>query len=93
MIELVETVMRAIPVESRTILECRENEGDDYRRHRRGDSRWEGYRSSNEIRFLGSTDYQGRTMREGSAKKNSYWKSRNGRTNINMEGQRSNAIV
>ena len=28
-------------------------------------------------------------MREGSAKKNSYGKSRNGRTNINMEGQRS----
>ena len=31
----------------------------------------EGYRGSNEIRFLGSADYQGRTMREGSAKKNS----------------------
>ena len=30
-------------------------------------------------------------MREGSAKKNSYGKSRNGRTNINMEGQRRNA--
>ena len=30
-------------------------------------------------------------MREGSVKKNSYGKSRNGRTNINMEGQRSNA--
>ena len=30
-------------------------------------------------------------MREGSAKNNSYVKSRNGRTNINMEGQRSNA--
>ena len=30
------------------------------------------------------------TMREGSAEKNSYGKSRNGRTNINMEGQRSN---
>ena len=29
-------------------------------------------------------------MREGSVKKNSYGKSRNGRTNINMEGQRSN---
>ena len=29
-------------------------------------------------------------MREGSAKKNSYGKSRNGRTNINMEGQSSN---
>ena len=29
-------------------------------------------------------------MREGSAKKNSYGKNRNGRTNINMEGQRSN---
>ena len=29
-------------------------------------------------------------MWEGSAKKNSYGKSRNGRTNINMEGQRSN---
>ena len=29
-------------------------------------------------------------MREGSAKKNSYGKSSNGRTNINMEGQRSN---
>ena len=40
--------------------------------------------------FFGSADYQGRTMREGSAKKNSYGKSRNGRTNINMEGQRSN---
>ena len=65
--------------------------GGDYRRHRRGDSRWEGYRGSNEIRFLGSADYQGRIMREGSAKKNSYGKSRNGRTNINMEGQRSNA--
>ena len=30
-------------------------------------------------------------MREGSAKKNSNGKSRNGRTNINMEGQRNNA--
>ena len=70
--------------------QCRENKCDDYRRHRRGDSRWEGYRGSNEIRFLGSADYQGRTMREGSAKKNSYGKSRNGRTNINMEEQRSN---
>ena len=30
-------------------------------------------------------------MREGSAKKNSYGKSHNGRTNINMEGQMSNA--
>ena len=30
-------------------------------------------------------------MREGSAKKNTYGKSRNGRTNINMEGQRSMA--
>ena len=30
-------------------------------------------------------------MREGSAKENSYGKSRNGRNNINMEGQRSNA--
>ena len=30
-------------------------------------------------------------MREGSAKKNSYEKSHNGRTNINMEGQRRNA--
>ena len=30
-------------------------------------------------------------MREGSAKKNSYGKSRNGRTNINLEGQRNNA--
>ena len=29
-------------------------------------------------------------QREGSAKKNSYGKSRNGRTNINMEGQRNN---
>ena len=29
-------------------------------------------------------------MREGSAKKNSYGKSRNGRTNLSMEGQRSN---
>ena len=29
-------------------------------------------------------------MREGRAKKNSYGKSRNGRTNINMEGPRSN---
>ena len=29
-------------------------------------------------------------MREGSVKKNSYGKSRNGRTNITMEGQRSN---
>ena len=44
----------------------------------------------NEIRFIGSADYEGRTMREGSAKKNSYGKSRSGRTNINMEGQRSN---
>ena len=48
-------------------------------RHRRRDSRWEGYRGSNDI------------MREGSAKKNSYGKSRNGKTNINMERQRSNA--
>ena len=40
--------------------------------------------------FSGSADYQGRTMREGSAKNNSCGKSRNGRTNINMEGQRSN---
>ena len=48
----------------------------------RGDSRWEGYRGSNKICFLGSADYRGRTMREGSAKKNSYWKSRNGRTSI-----------
>ena len=31
------------------------------------------------------------TMREGSAKKNNFGKSRNGRTNINVEGQRSNA--
>ena len=75
---------------SRTIPECREHEGDDYRIHRRGDSGWEGYRGSNEIRLRGSADYQGRTMREGSAKKNSYGKSRNGRNNINMEGQRSN---
>ena len=30
--------------------------GGDYRRHRRSDSRWEGYRGSNEIRFLGSAD-------------------------------------
>ena len=30
-------------------------------------------------------------MPEGSAKKNSYGKTRNGRTNINMEGQRSMA--
>ena len=30
-------------------------------------------------------------MREGGAKKNSYGQSRNGRTNITMEGQRSNA--
>ncbi len=37
-----------------------------------------------EIRFIGSADYEGRTMREGSAKKNSYGRSRN------MEGQRSN---
>ena len=29
-------------------------------------------------------------MREGSAKTKFYWKSRNGRTNLNMEGQRSN---
>ena len=78
--------------ESRTVPECREHEGDDYRIHRRGDSRWEGYRGSNEIRFLRNADYQGRTMREGSAKKNRYGKSRNGRTNINMEGQRNNAV-
>ena len=45
---------------------------------------------SNEIRFRWSVDYQGRTMREESAKKNIYGKCRNGRTNINMEGQRSN---
>ena len=61
--------------------------------HRRGDSRWEGNKGSNEIRFIGSADYQGRTMRERSAKKNSYGKIRNGRTNINMEGQRNNAGV
>ena len=67
-----------------TIPECRENEGDDNMRYRRGDSVWEGYRGSNEIRFLGSA------MREGSAKKNSYGKCRNWRTNINMKGQRSN---
>ena len=30
-------------------------------------------------------------MREGSPKKNRYGKIRNGRTTINMEGQRSNA--
>ena len=43
---------------------------------------------SNEICFLGNADYRGRTMREGSAKKNNYGKSRNGGrpTNINMEG-------
>ena len=40
----------------------------------------EGYRGSNEIRYLGSADNQGRTMREGSAKKYSY-----GRTEINMD--------
>ena len=74
-----------------TIPECRENEGDDYSGYRRGDSRWEGYRGSNKRCFLGSADYHGRTMREGSAKKNRYGKSRNGRNNINMEGQRSNA--
>ena len=62
-----------------------------HRIHRRGDSRWEGYRGSNEICFLGSADYRGRTMREGSAKKYSNGKSRNGRTNTNVEGQRSNA--
>ena len=79
------------PIEASAMTwNCKENEGDDYRRHRRGDSGWEGYRGSNEIRFLWSADYQGRTMREGSAKKNSYGKSRNGRTNITMEGQRSN---
>ena len=32
-------------------------------------------------------------MREGSAKKNSYGKSRNVRTNINMEGQRSRGLT
>ena len=51
----------------------------------------EGYRGSNKIRFLGSADYLGRTMREGSAKKNIYGKLRNRRTNINMEGRRTNA--
>ena len=30
-------------------------------------------------------------MREGSAKRNSYGNGRTGRTNINVEGQRSNA--
>ena len=30
-------------------------------------------------------------MQEGNAKKNSYGKSRNGRTNVNVGGQRSNA--
>ena len=40
--------------------------------------------------FLWSAGYRGRTMRDGSAKKNSYGKSRNGGTNINMEGQKSN---
>ena len=58
--------------------------------HRRGDSIWEGYRGSNKSCLLGSADYRGRTVREGSAKTNSDGKSRNGRTNINMEGQRSN---
>ena len=42
-------------------------------------------------KILGNADYRGRTMREGSAKKNSYVKSRNGRTNINFEGHRNNA--
>ena len=40
--------------------------------------------------LLVSADYRGRTVRERSAKKNSYGKIRNGRTNINMEGKRSN---
>ena len=53
------------------------------------DGKPEGYRGSNEIRFLGSVNDQGRNMREGRAKTNSYGKSRNGRANINMEGQRS----
>ena len=70
---------------------CMENEGDEFRRHQRGVNRREGYRGCNEIHFLMSADFQGRTMREGSTKKNSYGKSRNGRTNINMEGQRRNA--
>ena len=34
-----------------------------------------------------------KSIREGSSKKNSYGKCRNGRTNINMEGQRSSAGV
>ena len=62
-----------------------------YRRHRRDDRRWLGYRGSKENRFLGRADYQGRTMPEESAKKYSYGKGRNGRTNVNLEGQRSNA--
>ena len=88
LIALVERVRRAS--EKAGLYMNVENEGDDNRRHRIGDSGWEGFRGSNEIRFLGSADYQGRTMREGSAKKNCYGKSRNGRTNINMEGQGSN---
>ena len=48
-------------------------------------------RYADETTLLGKVNYRGRTMREGSAKKNSYGKSRNGRTNINMEGQRRNA--
>ena len=42
--------------------------------------------SSNENRFLGRADYQGWTMREESAKNNSYGKNRNERTNTDMEG-------
>ena len=91
LIELVERVRRASE-KAGIYLNVGNTEHEDDERHRRGDSRWEGYyRGSNEFRFLGSADYQGRTMREGSAKKNSYGKSRNGRTNINMEGRRSNA--
>ena len=81
-----EKVRRASEKAGLYLNQCRENEGDDYRIHRIGDSRWLGYRGSNEIRFLGRADYQGRTMREESAKKNSCGKSRNGRTNTDMEG-------
>ena len=90
LIELVERVKRASE-KAGLYLNVGKTKVMDYMRHRRGDSRWKGYRGSNEICFLGNADYRGRTMREGSAKKNSYGTSRNGRTNINMEGQRSNA--
>ena len=55
LIELVERVRRASE-NAGLYLNVGGNEGDGYRRRRRGDSGWEGYRGSNKICFLGSAD-------------------------------------